>query len=82
MEFDIPVADLPSLNPDFKRYVKVLHENGILTTSDLVTSYLSCSLGSVKGLGRKFFATLQDFVSNQHRYKKSYKELHPEWSPA
>lgn len=82
VEFDIPVADLPSLNPDFKRYVKVLHENGILTTSDLVTSYLSCSLGSVKGLGRKFFATLQDFVSNQHRYKKLYKELHPEWSPA
>lgn len=52
VEIDIPVADLPSIKPDFKRYVKVLHENGILTTSDLVTSYLSCSLGSVRGLGR------------------------------
>ena len=68
VELDIPVAKLPSINPDFKRYVKVLHENGIMTTSDLVASYLSCSLGRVRGLRRKFFVTLQNFVTNQNKY--------------
>ena len=80
--FDIPVDELPYLNPDFKRYIRILHENNVMTTSVLVTAYLSCSLGNIKGLGRKFYITLQDFVSHQKKYKDMYSTLHPEWTPA
>ena len=72
---DIPVAMLPKLNPDFKRYVHILEEKEIMTTSDLATAYLSCELGSVKGLGRKFFITIKDFLSNQQKYRKLYNEI-------
>lgn len=74
--FDIPVDELPMLNPDFKRYIRILHDNDIHTTTDMVTAYLSCSLGGVKGLGRKFFVTMQDFLSHQHKYQNEYKKLH------
>ena len=72
---NIPVDILPKLNPEFKRYCRILEEKGILTTSDLVTSYLSCELGSVKGLGKKFFITLKEFLYNQQKYRKLYNEL-------
>lgn len=67
--FDISVDDLPLLNPDFKRYIRILHDNDINSTADLITAYLSCSLGEIKGLGRKFFAALRDFLPHQHRYR-------------
>lgn len=72
---NIPVSMLPKLNPDFKRYIRVLEEKGIMTTSDLATSYLSCELGSVKGLGKKFFITIKEFLSNQQKYRNLYNEL-------
>ena len=75
--FDIPIDELPMLNPDFKRYIKILHENDIHTTAGMATAYLSCSLGGVKGLGRKFFVTIQDFLQCQHHYQIEYKKLHP-----
>ena len=80
--FDISVNDLPLLNSDFKRYIRILHDHKIHTTADLITAYLSCSLGSIKGLGRKFFVTLQDFVSNQNKYKSLYQKLSPSAVPA
>ena len=75
--FDISVNDLPLLNSDFKRYIRILHDHKIHTTADMITEYLSCSLGSIKGLGRKFFVTLQDFVANQNKYKSLYQKLFP-----
>ncbi len=75
--FDISVNDLPLLNSDFKRYIRILLDHKIHTTADMITAYLSCSLGSIKGLGRKFFVTLQDFVSNQNKYKSLYQKLSP-----
>lgn len=74
--FDISVDELPMLNPDFKRYIKILHDHDIHTTTDMVSTYLSCSLGGVKGLGRKFFVTMQDYLSHQHKYQNEYKKLH------
>ena len=65
------------LNPDFKRYVRILHENNIHSTADMVTAYLSCSLGGAKGLGRKFFVTIRDFLQHQHHYQNEYKKLRP-----
>ena len=64
------------LNPNFKRYIRILHDNDIHSTADMVTAYLSCSLGSMKGLGRKFFVTMQDFLQHQHKYQEEYKKLH------
>ena len=46
---DIPVSELPSIEPDFKRYILIIQEHDIHTTSLLVTAYLSCSLGSCRG---------------------------------
>ena len=73
--FDIPVSELPLLNPDFKRYVRILEGNGIYTTSQMANAYLSCELGPVNGLGRKFFSTIRDFLNSQHKYKTLYNEL-------
>ena len=77
--FDIPIDDLIQLNSSFKRYIKTLHDNDIHTTADLITSYLSCSLANVRGLGRKFFLILQDFLKEQHKYQAEYQKLHPSW---
>ena len=74
--FSIPVCELPTLNPDFKRYIRILEERGINTTDDMAVKYLACELGSIKGLGRKFFITIKDFLNNQNKYKKIYQELH------
>ena len=77
--FDIPVDDLVQLNKDFKRYIQILKDNDINSTADLITAYLSCSLGNVRGLGRKFFLTLQEFLKEQHKYQDEYQKLHPSW---
>lgn len=73
---DIPVSELPSIEPDFKRYIRILQEHHIHTTSQLVAAYLSCSLGSYRGLGKKFFSVLRAFLNEQHKYKCIYNELH------
>ena len=74
--FDIPIDELPMLNPDFKRYIRILHENNIHTTADMAAAYLSCSLSGTRGLGRKFFVTIRDFLQRQHHYQTEYKKLH------
>ena len=76
--FDIKVDDLPSLNPDFKRYIRILKEHGILTTNDMVMAYLKCELGQFHGLGRKFFSVIRDYLNNQPKYQKIYHQLHDE----
>ena len=73
--FNIPVDDLTLINCDFKRYIRVLKENGINTTTDLATAYITCSLGSCKGLGKKFFGLLKDFLDHHVTYKQIYDEL-------
>ena len=73
--FDVPVSALPSVIPDFKRYVRLLEEKGIHTTSEMTTAYLSCELGSVKGLGKKFFSTIKEFLNNQKKYKEAFKSI-------
>ena len=73
--FDIPVEELVLINRDFKRYIRILKENGIHTTVDLATAYISCSLGSCRGLGRKFFGLLKDFLDHHVIYKRMYDEI-------
>ena len=73
--FDIPIEDLVLINKDFKRYIRILKEHGINTTVDLATAYITCSLGSYRGLGKKFFGLLKDFLDHHTTYKQIYDEL-------
>ena len=73
--FDIPVEDLVMINRDFKRYIRILKENDINTTVDLATAYITCSLGSCHGLGKKFFGLLKDFLDHHVTYKEMYDEI-------
>ena len=73
--FNIPVEDLVIINSDFKRYIRVLKENGIDTTVDLATAYITCSLGSYRGLGKKFYGLLKDFLDHHVKYKELYDQL-------
>lgn len=73
--FDIPVEDLVLINRDFKRYIRILKDNGINTTVDLATAYITCSLGSCQGLGKKFFGLLKDFLDHHVTYRQMYDEI-------
>ena len=73
--FNIPVEELVIINSDFKRYIRVLKENGIDTTVDLASAYITCSLGSYRGLGKKFYALLKDFLDHHVKYKELYDQL-------
>ena len=73
--FDIPVEELVIINPDFKRYIRILKENNINTTVDLATAYITCSLGAFRGLGKKFFGLLKDFLDHHVTYKQMYDEI-------
>lgn len=71
---DIPLDTLAKMNPDFKRYVPILKNHGISTTTEMVNSYYKCSLKEYKGLGRKFYTSVKEFIDQQKNYRKLYKE--------
>ena len=73
--FNIPVEELVLINRDFKRYIRILKEHDINTTVDLATAYITCSLGSYRGLGKKFFGLLKDFLDHHVTYKLMYDEI-------
>ncbi len=73
--FSMPVEDLPMLNSGFSRYIRILNEHDIHDTEQMITAYLSCKLGSCRGLGQKFFTLLRDFTENQSKYHEAYKKL-------
>ena len=72
---DISVEDLVVLKPEFNRYIRILKENGIETTSQMVTAYEEFTLTKMKGLGKKFYTLVQDFIDNQKDYKAKYDEI-------
>mgnify|MGYP002860723410 CR=1 FL=1 len=69
---DMPMEDLVRLKPEFNRYVRILKENGIETTSQMVQAYETFTLTKMKGLGKKFYSLVQDFIDNQKDYKARY----------
>lgn len=75
--FDIPVEDLVLISRDFKRYIRILKENGINTTINLAAAYITCSLGPCRGPGKKFFGLLKNFPDPDHHvtYKQMYDEI-------
>ena len=75
---DIPIDELVSLIPDFKRYIRHCKENDIYTTKQLADKYYACELHKVKGLGKKFFGLLREFFGNQPKYRNAYQNMHEE----
>ena len=71
--FDIPVEVL--ITSDYKRYIRILKENGINTIADLATADITCSLGSCQGLGKKVFSILKDFLDHLVTYKEMYDKI-------
>lgn len=69
---EIPLEDLVILNPDFKRYVRILNANGIETTTQMVDQYYACKLKDYRGLGKKFYGLIRDFITNQKSYCEQY----------
>jgi len=67
---NVTIDKLAEMNHDFYRYVKPLVGSGIYNTTDLVHRYYSCELRQIKGLGKKFFGLIKDFIDNQKYYKK------------
>lgn len=67
---NIPIDRLAELNHDFLRYIRPLKGVNILSTADLIHKYYSCELKSVRGLGKKFFSLIKDFIQNQKYYKQ------------
>ena len=71
---DISIEQLASIDPAFKRYVRILMSNGIKTTKSMVHEYYICNLSTIKGLGMKFYGALSDFMENQSYYGEKIKE--------
>ncbi len=72
---EISIERLAELDPDYKRYVRILISNNIKDTKTLVHEYYLCNLNNIKGLGKKFFGQLAEFINNQNYYKKLLEEL-------
>ena len=50
----------------------ILKANGISSTSGLVDQYYACKLKDYRGLGKKFYGLVKDFIANQKRYRELY----------
>lgn len=73
---DISIDELPLLNPEFKRYIKAFKEHDINTTTQLATAYYTYEIAKFKGVGKKFFGLMKDFIENQKTYREKYNALH------
>ena len=71
---DIPLEDLVIINPEFNRYLRVLKANGIETTTQMVDQHYTCKLKEYRGLGKKFYGLIRDFITNQKSYREQYYE--------
>ena len=72
---DIPISDLVIINPSFRRYAHLLVSQGISGTKQLIDRYTECSLAGTKGLGKKFFSLIREFMDNQETYRRRYDIL-------
>lgn len=73
---DMAISDLIIINPSFRRYAHLLLEQGIPSTKQLVERYTECSLSGTRGLGKKFFSLVRDFIGSQETYRRQYCILH------
>lgn len=73
---DMAISDLVTINPSFRRYAHLLLEQGISCTRQLVERYTECSLSGTRGLGKKFFSLVREFIDSQETYCRQYSILH------
>ncbi len=66
---DISIEELANKEPAFKRYVRILISGNIHTAKQMVHSYYLCDLTNIKGLGKKFYGLLKEFIGNQEKYR-------------
>ena len=66
---DISIEELANKEPAFKRYVRILISGNIHTAKQMVHSYYLCDLTNIKGLGKKFYGLLKEFIENQEKYR-------------
>jgi len=66
---DISIEELATKDPAFRRYVRILISGNIHTTKQMVHSYYLCDLTNIKGLGKKFYGLLKEFIGNQEKYR-------------
>ena len=66
---DISIEELANKEPAFRRYVRILISGNIHTTKQLVHSYYLCDLTNIKGLGKKFYGLLKEYIGNQEKYR-------------
>ena len=64
------------INPAFKRYVAPLASMHVGTTKQMVHAFSQCQLKDVRGLGKKFFGLVREFIHDQADYVNKYKELY------
>ena len=72
---DVPMIQLVQVNPAFKRYVAPLSAINIRTSAEMVHAYYQCQLKNVRGIGKKFFSLVREFISNQEEYKSKLTSL-------
>ena len=75
---NMPIESLISINPSFRRYSRSLSQLGIATTQELIHKYSECQLKSAKGLGKKFFTLVKEFINNQTFYQNEYNIIRGE----
>ena len=66
---DISIEELAIKEPAFRRYVRILISGNIHTAKQMVHSYYLCDLTNIKGLGKKFYGLLKEFIGNQEKYR-------------
>ena len=71
---NIPIEELPKIEPQFRRYVRILISSDIHTTKEMIHRFYLCDLTNIKGLGKKFYGLLREFIDNQNRYRNLYPE--------
>ena len=64
---DIPVETLVAVIPEMKRYLKTLREHGMKTTSQMAAAYYNYEFAKIKGIGKKFYVLVKDFIDNQDK---------------
>lgn len=75
---DMPIEALAEINPAFHRYLRPLRQSSVSTTKQLIDCYSECRLGSIKGLGKKFFVIIKEFIDNQPYYVNKYESIREE----
>ena len=60
---DISIEELAIKEPG------ILISGNIHTAKQMVHSYYLCDLTNIKGLGKKFYGLLKEFIENQEKYR-------------